>query len=103
MTSALAAGISVCAVIAPAVRLNCSDVEAVAVDHAVHVRRVGVERRPHDPPGLPVRIDPVPTNSTRACRMKSPVMRFQTKRNSSRWAHMLTPPAASPYSCDTAL
>ena len=42
----------------------------------------------------------MPRSSTRACRMKSPVMRFQTNWNSSFCAHMFTPPAERAYSCD---
>ena len=48
------------------------------------------------PSGPPCDADRPPSaNSTRACRMKSPVILFQTNWNSSRCAHMFTPPADS--------
>jgi hypothetical protein len=50
-----------------------------------------------------VRIDALAEELDARLQDEVAVMRFQTKWNSSRWAHMFTPPAASAYSCETAL
>ena len=56
MTSGPLIVISFCSVIAPLVAAELERGQAVAVDHAVDIRRVGVLARPDHPAGLAVRI-----------------------------------------------
>ena len=103
MTSAPLTGAGRSSVFAPFVRRNCSDVRPSPWTTASTYGASASWDARTTQPAFRCAFTPFPTNSTRACRMKSPVMRFQTKWNSSRAPHMLAPPAASLYSCETAL